>query len=67
MNDSGALAERFAKPAEGFDAYAPENVSPLVAYLASPVAERVSGYVLIVYGKQITLVAPPKLAPVFEM
>jgi 3-oxoacyl-[acyl-carrier protein] reductase len=66
MNDSGTLADMFAKPAEGFDVYAPENVSPLVAYLASPDAARVSGYVLIVYGKQITLVAAPKLTPVFE-
>jgi 3-oxoacyl-[acyl-carrier protein] reductase len=66
MNDSGTLAEMFAKPADGFDVYAPENVSPLVTYLASPAAERVSGYVLIVYGKQITLVSAPKLAPVFE-
>jgi 3-oxoacyl-[acyl-carrier protein] reductase len=66
MNDSGTLADMFAKPAEGFDVYAPENVSPLVAWLASPAAERVTGYVLIVYGKQITLVAAPKLEPVFE-
>ncbi len=66
MNDSGTLAEMFAKPAEGFDLYAPENVSPLVAYLASPAAARVSGYVLIVYGKQITLVAAPQLEPVFD-
>ena len=66
MNDSGTLADMFAKPAEGFDVYAPENVSPLVAWLASPTAERVSGYVLIVYGKQITLVAAPQLQPVFE-
>jgi 3-oxoacyl-[acyl-carrier protein] reductase len=66
MNDSGTLAEMFAKPAQGFDVYAPENVSPLVTFLASPAAERVSGYVLVVYGKQITLVSAPKLDPVFE-
>lgn len=66
MNDSGTLAEMFARPAQGFDVYAPENVSPLVGFLASPAAERVSGYVLIVYGKQITLVSAPKLGPVFE-
>jgi 3-oxoacyl-[acyl-carrier protein] reductase len=66
MNDSGTLAEMFAKPAQGFDVYAPENVSPLVTFLASPAAERVSGYVLVVYGKQITLVSAPRLEPVFE-
>ena len=62
----GTLAEMFAKPAAGFDVYAPENVSPLVTFLASPAGERVSGSVLIVYGKQITLVSAPKLEPVFE-
>lgn len=66
MNDAGTLADMFRKPEQGFDVYAPENVSPLVAYLASPAAERVSGHVLIVYGKQITLVAAPRLEPVFE-
>jgi 3-oxoacyl-[acyl-carrier protein] reductase len=66
MNDSGTLAAMFAKPEQGFDVYAPENVSPLVTWLASPAAERVSGYVLVVYGKQITLVSAPRLEPVFE-
>lgn len=66
MNDSGVLAAMFAKPEQGFDLYAPENVSPLVAYLASPAAERVSGYVLIVYGREITLVGAPRLDTQFE-
>jgi 3-oxoacyl-[acyl-carrier protein] reductase len=66
MNDSGTLAAMFAKPEQGFDVYAPENVAPLVSYLASPAAGRVSGNVLIVYGKQITLVRAPRLEPTFE-
>ena len=66
MNDSGTLASMFAKPESGFDLYAPEHVAPLVGYLASPDAARVSGYVMVIYGKQITMVAAPKLAPVFE-
>ena len=66
MNDSGTLASMFAKPETGFDLYAPEHVAPLVGYLASPDAARVSGYVMVIYGKQITMVAAPKLAPVFE-
>jgi 3-oxoacyl-[acyl-carrier protein] reductase len=66
MNDSGTLAAMFAKPEEGFDLYAPENVSPLVGYLASPQAERVSGYVLIIYGKEITLVGAPSIDTRFE-
>ena len=66
MNDTGVLASMFAKPEEGFDLYAPEHVSPLVGFLASRDAARVSGYVLVVYGKQITVVSAPKLEPVFE-
>jgi NAD(P)-dependent dehydrogenase (short-subunit alcohol dehydrogenase family) len=66
MNDSGTLAAMFAKPETGFDVYAPEHVAPLVGYLASPEAANVSGYVLVIYGKQITLVGAPQLAPAFE-
>ena len=36
MNDSGTLASMFAKPEDGFDMFAPENVAPLVGFLASP-------------------------------
>ena len=66
MNDSGTLAAMFAKPDAGFDVYAPEHVAPLVGYLASPDAANVSGYVLVIYGKQITVVGAPQLAPAFE-
>ncbi|HYI45691.1 MAG TPA: SDR family NAD(P)-dependent oxidoreductase [Actinomycetota bacterium] len=43
----------------GFDpeTYAPENVSPLVAWLASPAAERVSGQVFVAYGSTVSVVA----------
>jgi NAD(P)-dependent dehydrogenase (short-subunit alcohol dehydrogenase family) len=57
---------RMTAAVPGFDAsedewevFAPENVSPLVAYLASPAAERVSGQVLVVFGKMVTVVAAP--------
>lgn len=66
MNDSGALADMFAKPADGFDTFAPEHVSPLVAYLASPEAGNVSGQVIIVYGKSITVVGAPSIDTQFE-
>ena len=43
-----------------FDTFAPENVSPFVAWLASPAAQNVSGNVFIVWGKDITVMEPPK-------
>lgn len=39
------FAETMAKPDEGFDAMAPENVSPLVVWLGSPEARDVTGKV----------------------
>jgi 3-oxoacyl-[acyl-carrier protein] reductase len=66
MNDSGTLAEMFAKPEEGFDTFAPENVAPLVVYLASPEAANVSGQVVIVYGKHLTVVGAPSVDTRFE-
>jgi NAD(P)-dependent dehydrogenase (short-subunit alcohol dehydrogenase family) len=42
-----------------FDPFAPENVSPLVAYLASPAAANVSGQVFVVYGRLIDVVQGP--------
>ena len=66
MNDTGALADMFAKPAEGFDTFAPEHVSPLVAYLASPEAGNVSGQVIVVYGKSMTVVGAPSIDTQFE-
>ena len=65
MNDSGLLAAMFAKPESGFDLYAPEHVSPLVGFLAGPDAANVSGHVLIVSGREITLVRAPRLEPTF--
>jgi 3-oxoacyl-[acyl-carrier protein] reductase len=66
MNDSGPLAAMFAKPEEGFDQFAPEHVSPLVGWLASPLAERVSGQVFVIWGKHITVVTRPGTDTRFE-
>ena len=50
-----AFAEMMKRPAHGFDAMAPENVSPLVAWLASAEARGVSGRVFDVSGGAITV------------
>ncbi len=50
-----AFAEMMAKPESGFDAMAPENVSPLVAWLGSADAADVTGRVFEVQGGQINV------------
>ncbi|MGH9033802.1 MAG: SDR family oxidoreductase, partial [Acidimicrobiia bacterium] len=46
----GAFADTMAKPDEGFDAMAPENVSPLVTWLGSAESRDVTGRVFEVEG-----------------
>jgi NAD(P)-dependent dehydrogenase (short-subunit alcohol dehydrogenase family) len=55
-----------ATAAGEFDAFAPENVSPLVAYLASPAAAHVSGQVMVVYGKHVEVLEGPGIDTRFE-
>ncbi|MBW2400593.1 MAG: SDR family NAD(P)-dependent oxidoreductase [Deltaproteobacteria bacterium] len=66
MTDSGPVAAMFAKPEEGFDAFAPENTSPLIGYLASPRAERVSGHVFVVWNREVKVVSRPGYEEIFE-
>jgi 3-oxoacyl-[acyl-carrier protein] reductase len=66
MNESGPLAAIFQKPEDGFDTFAPENVSPLVGWLASPLAARVSGQVFVIWAKDVTVVTRPRLDQKFQ-
>ncbi|WP_020671817.1 SDR family oxidoreductase [Amycolatopsis nigrescens] len=51
----GAFAEDMAAPADGFDAMAPENVSPLVVWLGSAESSAVTGRVFEVDGGRVSL------------
>lgn len=66
MTNSGATAEMFAAPDEGFDAFHPENVAPLVGYLSSAQAGHISGEVLVVWGDEITVLQRPTLGASFN-
>ncbi|MEV0095215.1 3-oxoacyl-ACP reductase [Streptomyces sp. NPDC050738] len=57
----------FAEPGAGeLDALAPEHVSPLVGYLASPAAAKVNGQLLVVHGGMVAIVDRPKVAAKFD-
>ncbi|MEV5615324.1 MULTISPECIES: 3-oxoacyl-ACP reductase [Streptomyces] len=57
----------FQEPADGtFDALAPEHVSPLVGYLASPAAAGVNGQLLVVHGGMVAIVERPRVAAKFD-
>ena len=58
-NRSENLQVMFAKPAEGeFDKYAPENVSPIVAYLASDAAKDITGRLFSMRGGILEVFIP---------
>ena len=53
-------------PDDGPDPLAPEHVTPLVTYLASPAAERINGEVFVVHGGVAAVLNPPSLRAVFH-
>jgi 3-oxoacyl-[acyl-carrier protein] reductase len=54
-------------PADGaLDVLAPEHVSPLVGYLASPAAAQINGQLFVVHGGMVAIVERPKVAAKFD-
>lgn len=57
----------FGAPPEGeVDPLSPDHVANLVAYLASPAADHISGQVFIVYGPMVALMAAPVVEQRFD-
>ncbi|BAD55379.1 putative short chain dehydrogenase [Nocardia farcinica IFM 10152] len=53
-------------PEGGIDPLSPDHVARLVAYLASPAAEAVSGQLFVVYGPMVALMAAPVVEQRFD-
>ena len=56
-----------AEVVDGYDPYGVEHVSPLVAYLASPAAAKVSGQLFVIVGRKLSVVHGPYIEESFEI
>jgi len=66
MTNSGRTAELFKAPEDGFDVWRPENIAPLVGYLASPAAQNISGNVFVVAGTLLAVLESVQRVGQFE-
>ncbi len=62
----GDLEAVFAKPEEGFDTFSPDNVTPLVGYLASPDSSNITANLFIIWGQSVTIVQAPPTDVVYQ-
>lgn len=60
---SGHLIDPAKRDVDGFDPFAPENVAPLAAWLASTEARHVTGRVFVIKGGRIAVVEPWQMGP----
>ena len=60
-------AAQFPPPAEGErDLYAPEQVAPVVTWLASPAAEHVTGQLFVTYGGKLAVIGAPSVEATYR-
>ena len=60
------MDETLFKQEKAWDDMSVDNVSPLIVYLASPMAEQITGHVFVVHGKMVQMIDPPALGKKFE-
>ena len=58
--------ELMGPPPDGPDPLAPERVAPLVAYLAGPTGERITGEVFVAHGDVVAVIGPPTVRAAFH-
>jgi 3-oxoacyl-[acyl-carrier protein] reductase len=66
MTLQGPMGSIFEKPKEGFDNFAPENSTPLFAYLCTPEAQNITAHVFLVWGKQVQVLGRIPKAATFD-